>query len=245
MSSWDSKLVIILPAYNESENLRILLGKIVKVVAHAHIIIVDDSDSPEPAKKLIKVYKNVEVITRMKRLGRGSAVIDGFKHAMKNKSFEYFIEMDTDLSHDPKEITLFKETLIKNKAQLVVGSRYVKGSKIIKWPLRRVLMSKIINFNLSLWLGIKLHDFTNGYRLYTRDAVKELIRVGINEKGFIALSESVYILYRKKFKMVEAPITFTDRIHGKSTVDIQELYNSLAGSFRIKRRKYPSERKAN
>jgi dolichol-phosphate mannosyltransferase len=243
MSSWDSKLVIILPAYNESKNLRILLRKICDVVAHARIIIVDDSDPPENAKVIETAYHNVEVITRQKKLGRGSAVLDGFEHALKDKSLEYFIEMDTDLSHDPLQIPLLKETLVKNKAHLVVGSRYLKGSKIVKWPRRRIIMSKIINFNLSLWLGVNLHDFTNGYRLYKRNAVKELIKVGLNEKGFIALSESVYILNKKGYRIVEVPITFIDRIHGTSTVGMRELYNSLVGAFRIKIRKSPSERR--
>src|SRR4051794_36722653 len=119
MNLWDSKLVIILPAYNESENLRILLRKIVKVVAHARIIIVDDSDAPELAKKIAAAFPNVEVLTRQKKLGRGSAVLHGFAYALKDTALEYFVEMDTDLSHDPMQIPLLHEALVKNKAQLV------------------------------------------------------------------------------------------------------------------------------
>jgi dolichol-phosphate mannosyltransferase len=242
MNSWDKKLVVILPAYNESENLRILLRKIHDVVPHARIIIVDDSDTPEDTKALKNTYKNVEVITRHKKLGRGSAVLEGFKYALKDTSLEYFIEMDTDLSHDPKQIPLLKEAHVKNKAHLVVGSRYIQGSKIVNWPLRRIVMSKVINFNLRFWLKVRLYDFTNGFRFYTRAAVKELLTVGLHEKGFIVLSESVYILNKKGYKIIEVPITFVDRIHGTSSVGVQELYNSLTGAFRIKLRKLPSKR---
>jgi len=243
MSSWDNKLAVILPAYNESKNLRILLRKINKVVPHAHIFVVDDSSPPENSKELTSMFSNVKVLTRQKKLGRGSAVLDGFAHALKNKSLEYFVEMDTDLSHNPLQIPLLYQTLIDNKAQIAIGSRYLQESKIVKWPVGRIIASKIINFNLSLWLGVKLHDFTNGYRMYKRSAVTELVKEGLREKGFIALSESAYILNRKGYKIIEVPITFVDRIYGNSTVDARELSNSLVGAFRIRFRDHSSKRK--
>ncbi|HSA84256.1 MAG TPA: glycosyltransferase [Patescibacteria group bacterium] len=232
------KIVIVLPTFNESQNLRILLENIKKEVRTAYIIIVDDSYPKEShkIKKIASDFQHVEIITRERKLGRGSAVLDGFRHALQNKQFRYFVEMDTDLAHDPKELIQFYERIRKGGMDLVIGSRYLNASKIVDWPLRRLVMSKIINFFLNLWLGLNLHDYTNGYRMYTRRAVAYLVKTGLREKNFIALSESAYLLKKQGMRIMEIPITFTDRKHGISSVGSRELFQSLLGAFRIKLR---------
>ena len=235
---WYKNLAIILPTFNESKNLRILLEKINKVVPAAHVIIVDDSNDKENGriKKIAGIYKNVEVITRQKKMGRGSAVLDGFIYALKNKHYEYFVEMDTDLAHDPLELPLLYKALTARNAHLIIGSRYLDKSKIVDWPLRRLVLSKLINFFLNFWLGLKLHDYTNGFRIYERQAVEYLTKVGLKEKGFIALSESAYLLKKRGFKIIEVPITFTDRKHGESTVGTKELLMCFIGAVKIRLR---------
>ncbi len=235
MNIWDKKLAIILPTYNESQNIRLLLNAIYKVVPNASIYVVDDSSSLENVtiRKIAASYKNVAVITRQKKLGRGNAVLVGFEQALNKREIEYFVEMDTNLAHDPLELPLLKKALEGEDAQLVIGSRYLSGSKIVDWPIRRLVLSKLINFFLNLWLGIKLHDYTDGYRMYQRKAVEYLVKTGLNERNFIALSESAFLLHKKGFHITEVPITFTDRRHGKSTVGSRELFISLVGALRI------------
>lgn len=234
----EGNIAIALPTFNESKNLRILLNKIHKIVPGALIVIVDDSNDKEKAKikRIAAPYQNITLITRQKKLGRGSAILTGFTEALKNKTIQYFVEMDTDLAHDPEEIPFFLTTMKTKKAHLVVGSRYLPKSKIIAWPLKRLVLSKLINKFLNLWLKVSLHDYTNGYRLYQRKAVEYLIKTGLQERNFIALSESAFLLHKKGFKIIEIPTTFTDRKRGESSVGIKELFMCLIGAFRIKLR---------
>lgn len=148
MKKWDNQLAIILPTFNESQNLRVLLNKIKKNASNAILIVVDDSIETEKTKikKISKSFKKVQVISRKGKLGRGNAVLDGFRHVLQNKDVIYFVEMDTDLAHDPKELPQFYEAIQKEKAQLVIGSRYLTQSNIINWPFRRLILSKLINF---------------------------------------------------------------------------------------------------
>lgn len=121
-----------------------------------------------------------------------------------------------------------------SKTDLVIGSRYLNKSRITKWPLKRLILSKIINFFINKWLGLKLSDYTNGFRLYNRKAVEFLTKVPLKEKGFIALSEIAYRLKKNNFKISEVPIVFTDRTYGKSSAGLKEFVASLIGIVRIK-----------
>lgn len=238
MSLWSKKLVIVLPTFNESKNLRTLLDRIRKIVPSASVIIVDDSSDAENKKigEIASIYKNSTVLTRQKKLGRGSAILAGFAHGLTNNKFEYFVEMDTDLAHNPSELPQLFDALIAQNAHLVIGSRYLEKSTIVDWPLKRLLLSKLINFFLNFWLGLHLHDYTNGYRLYKRQAVTYLVKTGLREKNFIALSESAFLIKKRGYKIVEVPITFTDRKHGESTVGTKELFMCLIGALRIRLR---------
>lgn len=238
MQAWDKKLVIVLPTYNESKNLQKLLVTISSSVPHAAVIIVDDSNDQENKKiqQIAKRFKNVSVLTRQKKLGRGSAVLFGLTKALAKNRYDYFIEMDTDLSHDPKEIAILYKKYLETKAELVIGSRYLAGSKTVNWPMRRIVMSKIINSFLRLLYGIRLRDFTDGFRLYTRKAIKAIVEKGLQETNFVALSESILLLSKRNYRIAEAPITFTDRQKGKSTVGIKELVACLVSAFRVKAR---------
>lgn len=226
---------VIIPTYNERENIGRLLKIIFTVLPHSHVIIVDDSNKTE-SEKLQKTVKNnfnhVTIIARQKKLGRGSAILTGLKEALKDKKTAYFFEMDADLAHDPLEFPKFLSRI--KSADLVIGSRYLEKSNIKKWPLRRLIMSRCINTFLSLWLGLNITDYTDGYRLYTRRAVTFLLEQRLKETGFIALSEIAYKLKRRGFTIAEVPITFTDRIYGKSSAGLSEHINAFLGMIRIK-----------
>lgn len=232
---------IIIPSYNEATNIPILIKKIFTALPQTIVIIVDDSKIEENKKlrefmkKNSKLYKDkVTLISRQKKLGRGSAVMDGLKEMLKNKPIQYFFEMDADLAHDPGDFKKFLQAVKENNVDVVSGSRYLQGSKITKWPLRRIIFSRIINIFINLLLGLKLSDYTNGFRLYNRNAVLFLTKLQLKEKGFIALSEIAYKLKRGKFKMMEVPINFTDRAHGRSSMGHRELLSALVGIIRIK-----------
>lgn len=228
-------LAIVIPTFNESINLKILISKIKKNLPLAMIIIVDDSFAAE--NKKIKKYflkeKNVVLISRLKKLGRGSAVMRGFYEAIKIKKIKYFIEMDSDLAHDPQEIIKFIKKNHKNNFDLIIGSRYIKKgrSEVSK---TRIILSRIINFFLKLWLNIDITDFTSGFRFYNRRALTFLLKEKLRSTGFITLSEIVYKLSRHRFKIGEVPITVHQRKHGKSTFGLKELGDSLFFILRLR-----------
>ena len=178
---------IIIPAYNESKNLQILTSKILRKYPNINIVIVDDSDKEKniKLKRTLKFNKQINIISRLKKMGRGSAVLEGFRFALKNKKIKIFVEMDADLAHEPDELPLFLKEIKSN--DMVVGSRYLSKSKIIKWPIARLIQSRIINYFLKIWLGLNLTDYTNGYRAYSRRAVEFLVKQKLKEMGFISL----------------------------------------------------------
>lgn len=227
-------IAIVIPAYKEHENIPILLTHILKHVPEANVIVVDDSPKHEALQLTQSRLKKgkVTIINRAQKLGRQSAVIFGFKNGLKNKKTDYFFEMDADLSHNPHECQkLLKEI---GKADLVIGSRYLPQSKILRWPLRRIVLSRLINVFLNILLGLDLTDYTNGFRLYNRYAVEFLTSIELKETGFIGLSEIAYKLKKKGFVIKEVPTSFTDRTHGKSSANFKEHITSLYGALRIR-----------
>lgn len=228
---------IIIPSYNESINIKLLTKSIFHHLPNARIIVVDDSNVKENAR--IETYvksqkKDIKLISRFRKEGRGSAVIIGLNEMLKDKKINYFFEMDADLAHDPKDFHKFLDSMKSNRADLVIGSRYLNKSRIIKWPLRRLILSKIINACINIWLGINLSDYTNGFRLYNRKSVRFLSGTKLRENGFITLSEIAFKLKKNDFKILEVPINFTDRTHGKSSADTKEYTSALIGILRIK-----------
>ncbi|OGH11512.1 MAG: hypothetical protein A3B38_01750 [Candidatus Levybacteria bacterium RIFCSPLOWO2_01_FULL_36_13] len=227
---------IIIPSFNESKSLKILLQKVNRLYPEALIYLVDDSSYEENRiiKSIVNKYKQVGLISRIKKLGRGSAVLDGFKIAFRKNNSDLFLEMDSDLAHDPNEIKRFLEKDELGNYDLIIGSRYLPGGKIKNIEKQRTILSRLINVFLRFWLGIKVTDFTSGFRAYSRKAVAELLRSDIESKGFITLSESLYKLHIKGFSIGEVPITWNYRKFGKSNVSIKELFYSLFFVIKMK-----------
>jgi dolichol-phosphate mannosyltransferase len=228
---------VIIPAYYEIENLSILIPEIKHILPQSYIFIVDDSPMAEfnTLKKILKSknFFRVNLINRGQKKGRGSAVREGIIAALKNSEIKYFIEMDADLAHSPKEfIRLLSQG--KKGDDMVIGSRYLTGSIIKDWPYYRLFQSKLINKSLYYFLGLHLSDFTNGFRLYNRHAAALISENPLREKGFIALSEIAYRVKKAGLKISEVPISFSDRRYGKSNADLKELVNSLIGIIRIR-----------
>jgi dolichol-phosphate mannosyltransferase len=227
-------VVIIIPAFHEFENLKILIPRIRSLFPAYDIVVIDDSPTSEQGRQeafFQKDTSHIHIINRNTKSGRGSAVIEGIRFAVNQLRATVCVEMDADQAHDPVEITSLLNHI--KQADLVIGSRYMKGSMIIKWPLRRLVQSRIINFFLRYWLGLPLSDFTNGFRAYSKKACDILLTHTLHEKGYIALSESAFMLKRYGCTLTEVPVSFTDRTLGKSNAGFRELVTSLLGAMRI------------
>ena len=231
-----NNIAVVIPSYNEVKNVSILIKRIAKVLPEAKIIIVDDSlpKENEKLKHVLKRKKNIILISRLKKGGRGSAVLDGFKEALKYKEIKHVFEMDSDLAHDPKEMKRFIKKNEEGIYDFIIGSRYLPGGRIINISPNRTIMSRVINKFLYYWLGIHISDHTSGFRLYKRNTIEFLLKTKLKAKGFIALSESAYKLHLAGFKAGEVPITWNFRIYGKSNVNLRELFNSLSFVIKMK-----------
>jgi dolichol-phosphate mannosyltransferase len=227
------KIGFILPCYNEFENIFILIKQIKKIFKNHLIVIIDDSSNNKIKNKVSK-YKNIKYFKRKSKSGRGSAVIFGMKKILKEKKIDLFVEMDTDLSSHPKELPKNIKFFKKEKLDLLIMSRYLKGSKIINWPLKRRLFSLLSNKLANFLLRAGVTDYTMGYRIYSKQAIKHVVKnCGKIGSGFIVLSEILAELNYNKFKISDIKTTFINREKGDSTVNLKLIYESLIGLFRI------------
>ena len=228
------RILIVIPTYNEKENIARLTEELLKISTNISIMIVDD-ESPdgtgEIANSLSEKFTNVKVIHRKGKGGRGSACIEGFKYAF-DRNFDYVFEMDADFSHDPKEIPRFLDKI--KSCDMVIGSRYLRQSRIVDWSISRRIFSKIANFYAKAVLGIPISDYTNGYRLYKIDVLKNMDFEKIKSKGYIVLSEMAYQVYKKGYSIGEVHTVFVNRKRGQSNLSFQEIYSAFTGVLKIR-----------
>lgn len=230
------KTAIVIPAYNERENLKKLIPKIFFFVPKALVVVVDDN-SPDGTGQAVRVlhkkYPQLKLMLRKRKSGRGSAVIAGLKFVLQNYSaVKIFVEMDADLSHDPQELPAI---IARSKPKTIVfGSRYVKGSQIINWPWQRIIMSKLANFLIHLVLNLPPKDNTNGYRCYHRNAALILVNHKYLSRGYILLSESAKLLHDRGYEFIELPSTFHNRRLAKSNTTVFEFLDALINLLRIR-----------
>ena len=232
--------VIVLPSYNEKENIVSLLRTIIDLDKNFTVIVVDDN-SPDKTYEVVSDFKNklsdketerVQIIKRQKKDGRGGAIWEGMQMAYESENeFENFIEMDCDFSHDPNYIRNGINLLMDGN-DLVLGSRYPDG-KIINWPIKRRIISFFANLLVRVFINWKIHDFTNGFRFYNRDLIKYLLTQEMKHSGYINLTETISMTLKIKKSIASFPIVFKNRKLGKSNTDIKELFNSFLGLFSI------------
>ena len=229
------KIGIVIPAFNEDKNIINLIKQIKKRI-NCPILIVDDSTNQNTKKLLSKnKFKNVKYYHRGKKLGRGSAVIFGFRKLLKiKKDVNCLIEMDADMSHSPGELKRNIAYFYKNSFGLLIGSRYLPKSKIINWPLSRRILSKLSNRLAKFLLEAPVYDYTNGYRFYSKEAARTIIKKCKNTGGgFIILSEIILILWKNGFKIGEIRSIFKNRIRGESSVNLSLVIESFLGLIKL------------
>ena len=229
------KIAIIIPAYNEHENILILLNKFNKLKYIKTIIIIDDSKNDLTKQKIKKSKIKVKYYKRSKKLGRGSAVLFGIKKIIKKLSDDdLIVEMDADLSHNPNEISRNINFFIKNKTDLLISSRYLKDSKIINWSLERKLLSRISNILAKFFLNVPVSDYTNGFRIYNKKSAKLILKkCGRIGEGFIILSEILICVHASRLKINEIKTIFVNRVRGESSVNLRLILNSFIGLIKL------------
>ena len=224
-------ICIIIPIYNENDNIFRLISSLKKLNLNALFVVVDDSKTP--IKKLYKI-KNVSYLFRGKKLGRGSAVLFAIKKFINNKRIKFFLEMDADFSHNPNEIVRNLKYFSKKKLNFLISSRYIKNSKIINWPISRIILSKLANLLARILLGVPIMDYTNGFRIYDTNAARHILKTCKNSgQGFIILSEIIFELYYNGFKIDEINTIFLNRTRGQSKANFMEIISAFIGIWKI------------
>lgn len=230
-----SKVAIIIPTYNEKENIIKLINSIFKLDQNVDIIIVDDNSPDGTAnevEKLKKTYSRLHLIKRDKKLGLGTAYISGFLYAEKQLNSKYIVTMDADFSHDPSSIPLIIKEL--DKHHVVIGSRYTEGGKVVDSPFIRRMISKTANFLTSNFLKLKVKDATSGFRGYDIEVLKKINYDNIFSDGYSFLVEIIYkISLIKDVRLKEIPIIFTDRKEGKSKISRKEIFKAVKTIFNL------------
>jgi dolichol-phosphate mannosyltransferase len=227
--------LIVVPTYNERENLQALVREVLLHAPAAHVLIVDDN-SPDGtgdlADALAREDARVHVLHRPQKLGLGSAYVAGFSWGLL-RDYERFFEMDSDFSHDPRELSRFFSALDAG-ADVVAGSRNVAGGKIVGWGLGRLALSKGGSAYSRLVLGIDVRDLTTGYKAFTRNALIRLGLSNVRSNGYSFQIETTYRALRAGLFVVEVPITFVDRRVGQSKMDRGIFAEAMAVVWRLR-----------
>lgn len=227
------KTAIIIPTYNERGNIERLIKDILRLPVRATIIVVDDN-SPDGTGKIaasLAKHKRVEVIHRKKKMGLGTAYNAGFKKAM-GQGFDTIVTMDADLSHDPRVIPKMLRAF--KDSDVVIGSRYVKGGKIVGFGIYRNLLSSFAQRLSRVVLGLETQDSTSGFRAYKIEVIETIKPSTIKSDGYSFLIEAIFRCQKKGFKVAEIPIIFKARTKGKSKVSQIEIFKGLITVVRLK-----------
>ncbi len=231
-----SDSLVIIPTYNEKGNIENISRKVMSLAGSFHLLIIDDG-SPDGTADIVKSLMiefegRLFIVERKGKLGLGTAYIAGFRWALEH-GYEYIFEMDADFSHNPDDLIRLKEACV-NGADLAVGSRYIKGGKISKWDYKRVVMSYFASLYVRMVLWINVKDTTAGFKCYRRRVLEAIHFDDIHFIGYAFQIEMKYRAYRKGFKIVEVPITFTDRQVGVSKMSGKIFKEAILGVIQMR-----------
>lgn len=230
--------LILLPSYNERENIRKLVTELLSAAPAGKICVIDDNSPDGTAQEVRALQQSlpepererVHLIVRGKKDGRGGAVREGMLWGLMAGRFDSFIEMDCDLSHPPSDIP--RGLALLGDADVVIGARYPNG-KIIGWPWNRKLLSFIANTLARALISREIGDYTNGFRFYSARAAKTLSEQAQKHRGYIYLSEALACLLKKGYRVASFPTVFVNRQRGASNTGLQEITSAFLGLFQI------------
>lgn len=222
-----AKTLVVIPTYNESENILKIVPEVLNQSPEIDVLVVDDN-SPDGTARLVKgeMEKNprVHLIERTGKMGLGTAYVAGFKFAIA-RGYEFVFEMDADHSHDPREIPAFLKAA--ENAELVLGSRYTNGVRVLNWPIERLLLSYFANVYTRFMTGLPLHDATGGFKCFRRRVLEAIDLDRVRSNGYAFQIEMSYKAWKKGFRIVETPIVFLDRRSGKSKMSKQIVHEAF------------------
>jgi len=216
MAKRKSRALVIIPTYNEAENIARLIPKILEQDRSFEVLVVDDN-SPDgtgtAVKKIMKRNGKVHLIERPEKMGLGTAYVTGFRYALK-EGFDFMFEMDADFSHSPSALkTLYAQA---QQCDLVIGSRYVSGVNVVNWPMRRLFLSYSANLYTRMVTGMPVKDATSGFKCYRRKVLENIDLAAIRSNGYAFQIETNFLAWKRGFRVCETPIVFVDRRAGVS-----------------------------
>ncbi len=232
-----SDSLVIIPTYNEKENIKAIIEAVFKQKKKFHILVVDDNSPDGTAtivESLISRYKNCLFIEKRKgKNGLGTAYIHGFKWAI-NKQYNYIIEMDADFSHDPLDLIRLYNTCEKEGADVSIGSRYSLGVNVVNWPMKRVLLSFFASKYVRLITGIPVHDTTAGFVCYKRKVLETIRLDTIRFVGYAFQIEMKFKAWKHQFNIKEVSVIFTERTQGESKMNKGIIYEAFIGVLKMR-----------
>lgn len=232
-----SDSIIIIPTYNEKENVEKIIRAVFSLEKVFDILIIDDG-SPDGTAAIVKnlqtgFAERLFIIEREGKQGLGTAYIRGFKWALEH-NYDFIFEMDADFSHNPNDLPRLYDTCANQGADVAIGSRYVSGINVVNWPLGRVLMSYFASVYVQLITGMHIKDATAGFKCYRREVLEMIDLDGIQFKGYAFQIEMKFKSYKHGFKLIEVPIVFINRVEGVSKMSSSIFGEALFGVIQLK-----------
>ena len=233
--------VVVIPTYNEIENIQAIIRKVFSLPHPFHILIVDDSSPDGTAAEVLRLQAEFPdrlfLEERKGKLGLGTAYIHGFKYALR-AGYQYIFEMDADFSHNPEDLVRLYQACAQDGNELAIGSRYSNGVNVVNWPMSRVLLSYFASRYVRLITGMPIHDATAGFKCYSRRVLETINLDKIRFIGYAFQIEMKFLTYMHGFKIQEVPIIFTDRAKGESKMSKGIIKEAFLGVIQMKLSSY-------
>jgi len=232
-----SKALVIIPTYNELNNISIVLNQVLNLPIAFYVLVVDDN-SPDGTSNVVNQYINkfkdrVFLLSRKSKQGLGKAYTEGFFWALENQ-YNYIFEMDADLSHDPKDLVRMHQTLELSNCDVVIGSRYINGINVINWPLSRILLSYFASIYSRVVTGLPVKDATSGFVGYRNIVLRTINLKTLLFNGYAFQIELKFKAFKNGFNIVEIPIIFKDRENGESKMNGDIIYEAVFGLIKMR-----------
>lgn len=233
--------IVIIPTYNEIENIEGIIRAVFSLHNDFHVLIVDDNSPDKTAEKVIELQSEFQdklfLSVRQKKSGLGTAYVHGFKWALKH-NYDYIFEMDADFSHNPNDLVKLHDACYFKGADVAIGSRYVTGVNVVNWPLSRVLLSYFASVYVRMITGMKIMDATAGFICYNRDVLEKINLDKIEFIGYAFQIEMKYRAFAKNFNIQEVPVIFTDRTKGQSKMSGSIIKEAIFGVISLRLKKF-------